>query len=124
MISGSSENGFSLIEVVVALGILSTTAISLSMIGSQSIDGVKQVEARYLARTVAEAQMAAVFTQAEPLEIGVERGQAMQLGQNFDWERVIEQSGRAGLLFVQVDVTAADDDTVLARIDTLKRPRR
>jgi hypothetical protein len=68
--------------------------------------------------------MAAVFTQAEPLEIGVERGQAMQLGQNFDWERVIEQSGRAGLLFVQVDVTAADDDTVLARIDTLKRPRR
>jgi type II secretion system protein I len=124
MISGSSENGFSLIEVVVALGILSTTAISLSMIGSQSIDGVKQVEARYLARTVAEAQMAAVFTQAEPLEIGVERGQAMQLGQNFDWERVIEQSGRAGLLFVQVDVTAADDNTVLARIDTLKRPRR
>lgn len=121
MTGRTTENGFSLIEVVVALGVLSTAAVSLSMVGRGSLAGVKQVEARYLARTIADAELASVFLQVEPLEIGVEVGQGEQLGQTFNWTRTIQPSGRDGLLLVQIDVTAKDEETVLARANTLRR---
>lgn len=117
----NAENGFSLIEVVVALGVLSTAAVSLSMTARQSIAGAKLVEARFLARTVAEAQLTETFTKIDPLEIGVEGGQMQQLGQSFEWTRIIAESGREGLLLVQVDVTPKGEDVVLAQISTLKR---
>ena len=53
--SKASDHGFSLIEVVVALGVLSTAAIGFSTFSRDSTAGVRQLEARYLARAVAEA---------------------------------------------------------------------
>lgn len=118
---GSQQDGFSLIEVIVALGILSTAALSLSTLARGSIAGVKQLESRYLARTIADAQLVDVFVQAAPLRIGISDGDAVQMGQHFTWQRTIAPTDQAGLFLIDVQVSEADTGTVMAQISTLRR---
>ena len=120
MMSKQTERGFSLIEVVVALGVLSTAAISFSALSQNSVSGVSQLETRYLARTVADAQLVDVFTDITPIEIGVTSGTADQMGRAFEWVRTISPSTQEGLFLVNVQVSGLDDGVVLAEISTLK----
>ena len=119
MMSKQTERGFSLIEVVVALGVLSTAAISFSALSQNSVSGVSQLETRYLARTVADAQLVDVFTDIAPIEIGVTSGTARQMGRAFEWVRTISPSTQEGLFLVNVQVSGLDDGVVLAEISTL-----
>lgn len=114
------EDGFSLVEVVVALGILSTAALGVSSLAQGSISGVKQIEERYLARTVASNQLADVFTTRDPLRIGLTSGQEVQMKRTFEWTREILPAEQDGLLIVEVRVTPTGSETVLARVTTLK----
>lgn len=116
-----NTDGFSLVEVIVALGILSTAALSLSTIARDSLAGVKQVEARYLARAVADTQLVETYTQAAPLEIGVTRGEALQMGQRFVWQRVVTQTDRPALFAIEVTVSERESGTVMAQLSTLRR---
>lgn len=114
------EEGFSLVEVVVALGILSTAALGMSSLSQGSISGVKQIEERYLARTVASNQLTHVFTTRDPLRIGLTSGEATQMNQTFEWTREILPAEQDGLLVIEVRVTPIGSQAVLARVTTLK----
>jgi len=124
MKSAKREDGFTLIEVVVALGILSTAAIGFSTLSRGSIDGAKQIEMRYLARTVVDNELTRVFTNQTNLQVGVSNGQAEQMGRAFEWVRTVEPVPQDGLVVVQVQVREADGETVLAQARTLKRLKR
>ncbi|MEL7454035.1 MAG: type II secretion system minor pseudopilin GspI, partial [Pseudomonadota bacterium] len=78
-----TEAGFSLMEVMVALTILATTAVGVMQLSSGAISGTQQVEQRFLARTVASNQLAELYLNREPLRQGVTSGQETQLGQTF-----------------------------------------
>jgi len=116
-----SERGFSLIEVVIALAILSTAAIGFSELLRGSLEGTKQVERHYLARTVAENEMVRVFTEQAPLRIGVTSGETVQMGQTFAWVQTVDPSAEQDLLLIQVETLDPFTETVLAQISTLKR---
>lgn len=115
------EDGFTLVEVVVALGILSTAAIGFSTLSRGSIDSAKQIEMRYLARTVVDNELTRVFTQQADLQIGVTNGQVQQMGRAFNWVRIVEPVPQDGIVLVQLQVREADGETVLAQTRTLKR---
>lgn len=115
-----ADRGFTLVEVVVALGILSTAAIGFSTLSRGSVDGAKQIELRYLARTVADNELTRVFTERAPLRIGVTDGQAQQMGRNFTWIRTVAPAAQDGLVLVQLQVSEADTGTVLVEASTLK----
>jgi len=116
-----NEDGFTLVEVVVALGILSTAAIGFSTLSRGSIDSAKQIEMRYLARTVVDNELTRVFTEQTGLQIGVANGQARQMGRDFEWVRIVEPVPQDGIVAVQLQVREVDGDTVLAQARTLRR---
>ncbi len=118
--SKASDHGFSLIEVVVALGVLSTAAIGFSTFSRDSTAGVRQLEARYLARAVAEAQLVDVFTDEQPLEIGAVSGASEQIGREFEWVRTVSASTQEGLFLVTVQVSEAGEDNIVLELTTLK----
>ena len=120
MSARQQDKGFSLIEVVVALGILSTAAISLSTLARGSLLGAQQLETRYLARVVADNQLAATFMEPEPLQIGIIEGEAQQLGRTFSWVRSVVATPEQGLLLVEVQVSETGSDNVLLKASTLK----
>ncbi len=117
------DQGFSLIEVIVALGILSTAVLSLSSLARGSIAGVKQLESHYLARTIADAKLVETFSQVTPMEIGVVQGELVQMGRSFAWERTIEHTDRAGILSIDVLVSEVNSGTLMAQITTLRGRR-
>lgn len=120
MRQAGSEQGFSLVEVIVALGILSTAAIGFSELTRGSIDGAKQIEMRYLARTIAENEMVRTFTDGIPLRIGETSGETIQMGRSFSWVRTITATGEEGLLLVELQVSGQQSETVLVQLSTLK----
>lgn len=117
----ASEAGFTLMEVLVALTVLSTAAVGFITMTQDSVAGSKQVEARYLARIVADNQLAGAMTAREPLTRGIESGIEEQMRREFLWTRTVLDGPQAGVLLVQVDVRAGDADLVLAQATTLTR---
>ncbi len=116
-----SEQGFTLMEVMVSLGIMATAAIALSQIGTDSLASVKQVEERYLARTVANNQLIEAYTSITPIQIGVTSGETEQMGRTFTWTQTVSLSGQEGIYRVDVQVTEADVETPIAVVTSLKR---
>lgn len=114
-----SDAGFSLIETIVALGVLATAAVSLSTLGRGSISGVKQLEARYLARMVAQEQLVEQFTARLPLRTETVEGETEQFGQTFAWTKTIAPAGQPGLFLIRIEVIS-EDGLTLARISTLQ----
>lgn len=118
-----TEAGFSLMEVMVALTILATTAVGVMQLSSGAISGTQQVEQRFLARTVASNQLAELYLNREPLRQGVTSGQETQLGQTFTWTRTVLPGPQEGLLLVEVSVSGdKGDGPLLAELATLRRP--
>ncbi len=119
---GHSQSGFSLMEVVVALGILATTAIGFVNLLQGSIEGTRQVEERYLARVVADNQLTDVLWRRLPLEQGVTEGVERQLGRDFTWQMTVLQGPREGLLVVDVQVRRGTEagSPVIAQATTLR----
>ncbi|MEO0983612.1 MAG: type II secretion system minor pseudopilin GspI [Pseudomonadota bacterium] len=114
------DSGFSLVEVVVALGVFSIAALSLMQLNLQSAQASSLVEQRFLARVVADNQLAQTFVDTEPPVQGVEQGEAEQFGRTLYWTRIITQSPRDGLLIVRVEVRAEEGGPALATATTLK----
>lgn len=120
--AGQSDAGFSLMEVVIALGILATTAIGFVNLLQGSIEGTRQVEERYLARVVADNQLTDVLWRRLPLEQGITEGVERQLGRDFTWQMTVLQGPREGLLLVDVQVRrgANEGGPVIAQATTLR----
>ena len=118
--SKHDDRGFTLLETVVALGVLSTAAISFGVFSQNSLSGTVQLENHYLARTVADAQLVDVFAQAGAIEVGSTAGVHVQMGREFEWVRTISPSTQDGLFLVNVQVTQSGEDTIIVDISTLR----
>lgn len=114
------DAGFSLLEVIIALFILSTTAVGFMRVTQTSVQAAKEVEHRYLASIVADNKMVEMFSEDIPLRIGVDGGSEIQHGRSFDWERTISSSIRTGVLEIRIDVRPTDGTLVLASATALK----
>ena len=87
-----NENGFSLIEVVVALFILSISVITIyNLIISTSVSTFK-LEQKYLAKEVASNRIALIHTIEKPLKPTNRNGEMIMGGQNWFWEEEISKN--------------------------------
>ena len=115
-----SQSGFTLVEVLAALGVFSISAIGLIHLSSETTVGTKQVDLRALAEIEASNRMADAMTLPPPLPTGVIAGAAMQRGRTFDWTRTVSPTQEDGLYLVDVTVSMPEAGQVLAHIQALR----
>lgn len=114
------ELGFSLVEVIVALFILSTATTAFIRVSSGSVQAAGNVEVKYVASIVADNQLVKVFGEDVPMRIGVVSGTEEHFGRQFEWERTISHGPRPGVLAVRLRVRREGDDLILASLSALK----
>ena len=107
------DEGFSLIEVLAAMVIFTVAILSLSHAGTESVRGAGAIEAKTLGSIVADNQLTRARYQR--IEVGTERGQATQLGREFNWELETQETGVDGFFQLIVRVQNPVDESVYVR---------
>lgn len=115
------EQGFSLIELLVAVSILALAAVTLLQSQSQAIGMSSHIEERALAAIVAENQMNLTLGLTEVPAIGITRGQQQQMGVTFRWERRVTNTSGSDLLLIQVVVTGVPDQAELVTLSGFRK---
>lgn len=115
-----SQQGFSLIETVAAMGILAMAALPLMQVASDATRNTSRLESRLLARTVAENVMARLIADPVSIEAGLQTGNEDQMGRRFVWTLTAGPGIAGDVQTLQVTVTEAEDPQVLARLQSLR----
>lgn len=115
------QQGFSLVETVAALGILSLAAVPLMQLSSEAVQNTGRLESRLLARTTAENVLARTMADPDPLELGQTAGTETQLGRTYDWTLIVYPTEQPTLMRLEVRVAETGRDQTLARLMTLKK---
>lgn len=119
-VKAPSQAGFSLVETIAAMGILALAAVPLMQVSSNATRNAGRLEVRLLSRTVAENVMARTFAEPEALDAGIRTGTDEQLGRAFTWTLTIGPAAPGQLQALEVQVTAQNEEQVLARLVSMK----
>tara|TARA_B100001029_G_scaffold166461_1_gene158903 strand:+ start:6251 stop:6625 length:375 start_codon:yes stop_codon:yes gene_type:complete len=112
-----SKKGFSLIEVVVSLFILSISVITIyNLILSTSVSSY-DLEQRYLAKEVANNRIALINTIEKPLKPTKRDGEMVMGGINWYWEESIDYSSSDDFYEYEILVRANDQETYIYAIN-------
>ena len=121
--SRASESGFTLIEVLVALGVFAIAGLALLQLTHESTRSARALDVRFLAEVEAENLLAETYIEPATLVVGVVSGRSEQRGRQLDWTRTVAPTPRNGLLRVEVAVTDVETGQTLIRLNAL-RPER
>ncbi len=83
----SGEQGFTLIEMLVALAIFSLAALALLRLGGATAANSARLQEQALAQTVARNLAVEVLSDPEPPPFGALNGEAVNGGRAFTWTR-------------------------------------
>jgi general secretion pathway protein I len=102
-------SGFTLVEVLVALAILSVALLSSLRVAGQGVSNVADLRSRLFAGWVAENLLAEHRARGDWLALGVQRGTARQGGMEFSWREEVVATQNPAFRRVDVFVFAAQD---------------
>ncbi|HVB49744.1 MAG TPA: type II secretion system minor pseudopilin GspI [Burkholderiales bacterium] len=103
--------GFTLIEVLVALAIVSIALIAALRAAGQATTDVDALRARLLAGWVAQNLLAEHRARVDWLPLGIQRGQAREGGIAFDWREEVVATPNPAFRRIDVFVFAAPGDS-------------
>lgn len=115
-----SAGGLSLIEVLVAIGVLAAVAGGAIAVVGQNTRFLSQAEQRVLAAILCDNLAAEAMARAAPLTRGAETGEISFAGQNWAFDRTVSEAGVEGLVRISIDVRAQGGGATLASVVTLK----
>jgi general secretion pathway protein I len=110
------QNGFTLIEVMVALTIvaLSLTAVTASM--SQMIDASQAMRDRTYASWIAQNRIAEFRLASETPDVGASNGEVEYGNAEWAWRAVISETGVDDLYRIDVAVSLAGSEDVIRTV--------
>lgn len=99
-------NGFTLLEMMVALAIFALAALSLMKLQSFTLANAAEVEAKAMAQLTLQNQLAEMLTNPAPLAIGTTEGLVQNGGQDWRWRAVVSPSAEPTVLRIDLSVEA------------------
>lgn len=115
----SRDSGFSLIEVMVAVFVLSLSGIAIVQLMQSSTRNTAVVQERSIAMLAAENVLNSELLRPGRLQ---SRGGVYDLaGRRYDWRLDVAPTTDSLLLRVVLEVRAEDETPVLARLETFRQ---
>lgn len=108
MAGGSSERGFTLIEMLVALSVFSIAALALLRLDAFAVMTTADIDQRTVAQIVAQNEAALALTDPGPLVRGATRRDVTNGGRSFTVERTVTLTDDQRLVRIDVAASAAD----------------
>jgi general secretion pathway protein I len=104
------RNGFTLIEILIALVILAVALAAAGRATGNAIDGARTLKQRMLAQWVAQNRLnEEIIAQSFP-GVGVQTGEGKQAGQTFTWQQTTSGTENPNFRKVEIKVFAAGDN--------------
>lgn len=104
-IFAKTDEGFSLIELLVAVAILSVAAVTMLESQTQAVGITSQIEQRTLASIVAENRLSLALGLKEEPVPGTRSGVEEQMGARFTWRETVRPAPGGDLTLIQVFVS-------------------
>jgi len=109
--------GFTLVEVLVALAILSIALMAALRAAGQGTNSVGELRARLLAGWVAENRLAEHRARADWLPLGIQRGNRREGGVEFTWQEEVIATPNPNFRRIDIRIFVPPDDAhSLARL--------
>ena len=109
--AGPRRRGFTLVEVLVALAIVSIALMAALRAAGQGSSNLGELRARVLAAWVAENLLAEHRARQDWLPLGIRQGSERQGGMEFNWREEVIATPNASFRRVDVSVFAGPEET-------------
>lgn len=119
----TSAQGFSLLELLVAVSILALATIPILVNQSQSVRMASHVQEKVLAHTVAE-NIIVLLSIKSGVSTGILMGEQRQGGAEFLWQADISRTTDGGPLMMSVSVSRPGSKTKLAHLTGFREAGR
>lgn len=114
---GARHEGFTLVEVLVALAIISIALLAALRVAGEGTNSVGELRARLLAGWVAEDLLAEQHARGEWPSPGMQRGTQRQGGIDFSWREEVLPTPNVTFRRVDIQVfSASGEEHVLAHL--------
>ena len=118
-----SAQGFSLLELLVAVSILALAAIPILVNQSRSVRMASHIQEKVLAHTVAE-NIIVLISIKSGVSTGILMGEQRQGGAEFLWQADISRTTDGGPLMMSVSVSRPGSKTKLAHLTGFREAGR
>lgn len=98
------RNGFTLLEMLVALAVFAIAALALLQMEGASIARTADLDQRLLREIVAQNMAAEIMTDPAPPPVGTASGTIENAGRRFQWTRVVARQADYGVLGITLSV--------------------
>jgi general secretion pathway protein I len=109
-VNRKSCSGFTLIEVVIALFIVSLSLATVTATMSQMINSAESMRNRTYASWIAQNRIAELRLATAPPEAGASNGEVEFANTDWSWRTVVEETGVDDLFRIDVSVSLAGSD--------------